>query len=569
MRIQNNYNMKSIISELKKNVNSVTNNAVLHSPLQINNLNAKNIAANFMPVAFKGVAPQITNTYIFNGDDTDLPVTKTKDGYLINPEAQTELIYGVDAVKFLNETKEFPYDTQIVVPRKAEGILHVDNKEIPLSDTSAVIINAGAKAEIEITKGYPTVVISKKDFDWYEPYSKDSKNEIFQNKFKELTFYNSHIFNGEFSTTSFLPRKMKNKNFLKKLEIEKSPTDNNLLADIYAKRDKLSEKYKKSIEFVKKTVEKLEDNGMLIHGKDGYISLKNQYAKDFLIKDMHEKGFTKEEINLTLPVFTLAKDAKMSGKYAIKNPACDYPPELIEKMKNAGILYNNKKDFEKNIYWKKCFSTEKDLREKLTECDFSPEEQNIIVENNKKANLTGFDLSGLRYINENLAVYNLAGKIHNLTNENTNWLTNSTAISSTAEDTPFFGISMVQSDEKRPVKISELRNETLHAHPNEKNKRQTEVYLITSGCAALNIVRNGKTHIKILKEGELGIVKPGVIHCVNTLLGEYEHIVVQIPSAFHYGYIFKTNVVPPEDYNKNVFEEQAKQKLLKIKRKHD
>ena len=50
-----------------------------------------------------------------------------------------------------------------------------------------------------------------------------------------------------------------------------------------------------------------------------------------------------------------------------------------------------------------------------------------------------------------------------------------------------------------------------------------------------------------------------------TILGEYEHIVAQVPSAFQYGFGFKSIVEPPEDYDKEALEDKARQELLEYK----
>ena len=106
--------------------------------------------------------------------------------------------------------------------------------------------------------------------------------------------------------------------------------------------------------------------------------------------------------------------------------------------------------------------------------------------------------------------------------------------------------------------MDELRKgEKLHKHPNKAEKRQTEIYMITSGAAALVVVRNGKPEIKILKEGDLAVIDAGVEHCVNSVLGEYEQIVVQVPSAFQYGFDFKCETPEPEGYSKEAFTKEA------------
>ena len=465
----------------------------------------------------------------------------------------------------MNNQSSFKYDTQVIFPKKAEGTMTIDGKDVPLPENSAVLINEGTNVTVKTKKGYPMVIMSKKDYDWYERYGRNSQDSGIKNKFLELMYYNSHSYNGEFSTSYLLPDKMRDENFLKTISINKWESKNNLLNDIYVQKDKLSEDDRKTIEFIKGAVDKLEENQMLQHKDDGYVRLTNPYAKDYLIRDMQQKGFTDDEIELLVPIFMQAREVRTSGKFALKNSVSDYSPELLKKMKSAGILYDNKTDAETNIYWKECFPNENSLRHRLSACGFTYDEVNTVISNWLKANSTGFDLSGLKFLNENVAVYNLNDKLNNWTSEKTNWVSNSTAISSLDGKTPFIGVSMVQTDEKRPIKMSEIRKEeVLHSHPNLEEKRQTEMYLVTSGAAALNVVKNGKTCVKILKEGELAVVGPGVAHCVNSILGEYEHIVAQLPSAFQYGFGFKSSVEPPADYNKEDLENQAIKELSQL-----
>ena len=132
---------------------------------------------------------------------------------------------------------------------------------------------------------------------------------------------------------------------------------------------------------------------------------------------------------------------------------------------------------------------------------------------------------------------------------------------------PFLGVSLVQYDkDEKPVKMSAIRKEEqLHSHPNLGERRQTEVYVITSGAAALNVVKGGQSRVQILKEGDLAVVGPGVLHCINSIVGEYEHIVTQVPSAFQYGFAFKEIKEPPKDYNAKALEEEARTELLTYK----
>lgn len=137
-------------------------------------ISSENIKANFTTLTFKGNIPQIKNAYIITSQTEDIPllITKKNDSYVVDFDSQTEIIYGLDAVKYLNSKDEFQYDTQIILPKKATGILHLKNKDIKLNENSAVLLNAGTKANLEIQKGYPMIVVTKKDYDWYEHYEK-------------------------------------------------------------------------------------------------------------------------------------------------------------------------------------------------------------------------------------------------------------------------------------------------------------------------------------------------------------------------------------------------------------
>ena len=309
-------------------------------------------------------------------------------------------------------------------------------------------------------------------------------------------------------------------------------------------------------------VEKLKETGAAYDRPDGYLKFSTLYNPDFQANYLKENGFTQKQIEAVMPIYKKSRQAHMDARFSLKNPASDYPYELVEKMKEAGIIHNNKKLAGEFIYWKETFANETDIRNKLGEKGFEPWEIELIVDNWRKYNLTGFDLSGLKHISPKMAVYGFSDKLNNWTQEATNWITNSTAPTSSEGITPFVGVSMVQMDEDEIVPMSKIRSEEkLHAHPNLEEKRQTEIYLITSGAAALNVVKGGKSQVKILREGELAVVGPGVLHSINSISGEYEHIVSQVPSAFQYGFGFKQIVEPPQDYDEERLGQEAFEQL--------
>lgn len=522
-------------------------------------LNAK---ANFLPVSFTGNAPSIKNAFIITKQD-DIPLLETKQNgsYIIDFDSQTEVIYGKQAVKFLNKTDNFPYDTQIIIPKKCEGELEIDGENIPLGENSAVMLNGGTKAKISIKKGYPMVIFSKKDYDWYERYGKNAKAPTIQGKFSELMYYNSHLYNGDFSPNMLLGEGLLSDKFLKSLGIDKYKSANNLIYDLGAKRELMSKDKRAEFDKKKALLDKLFENDLIEMKPNGYVRFKIFYTDDYQTDLLAQKGFSKEEIDNIMPVFKLTKMLYTDSRFVRKDDAADIPPDLAEKMKQAGILYNNKKRTE-NLFWRETFGNEQTLRERLTSAGFNFDEQNLIVNHWINENNTGYDISGLRFINKNAAVYNLERKVNNWTLEKTNWVTNSTAMSSSDGVTPFIGTSLVQTDEEKIFSMSELRKgEHLHKHPNLDERRQTEMYMITSGAAALIIVKDGKPKVKILKEGDLAVIDPGVEHCVNSVLGEYEHIVVQVPSAFQYGFDFKCITKEPDGFNAEEITQNAKKAL--------
>ncbi len=535
--------------------------------LLLNEISSSVLKANFSPVSFKGNAPSIKNSYIITSEkDIPLLITKKNDSYVVDFDSQTEIIYGIDAVKYLDFSPYHQYDTQVIFPKNTDGIIRVDGKEIKLPENTAVLINEDSEAEIEVKRGYPMVIISKKDYDWYERYGRNASDINIKNKFLELIYYNSHLYNGEFTPNVLLSEKLRDEDFLKGLSIDKWASRNNLVYDIYAKKDLLNEEDCAEIEFVKTLMDKLYSKGIIESKDDGYVRFRSLYNEDYQRKYLAENGFSDKEIDLLMPVCIKSRQINIDSKFSIKTSREGLEAETIKKMEKAGILFSNKNNTSPYIYWRECYGNEQSLRNKLNKEGFSQEEQSTIVRKWRDYNNTGFDISGLKFLNANLAIYNLNDKLNNWTHEKTNWVTNSTAISSSEGKTPFIGVSMVQSDKKTPVSMDEIRREEkLHMHPNLEEKRQTEIYMVTSGAAALNIVRNGKSQIKILKEGDLAVVGPGVAHCINSIIGEYEHIVTQVPSAFQYGFGFKSIVTPPEDYNEETLKQEAFKALLEAK----
>ena len=59
--------------------------------------------------------------------------------------------------------------------------------------------------------------MSKQDFSWYERYSKNAADANIRNKYLELMYYNSHLYNGEFSPNALLPDRIRDEKYLKSI----------------------------------------------------------------------------------------------------------------------------------------------------------------------------------------------------------------------------------------------------------------------------------------------------------------------------------------------------------------
>ena len=508
--------------------NSVDTRCIKQNPIQCNSVaEQKNL---FAPkelrsyINFHGNAPQITKATIVSTGDEDVVVQKTENGgYVVEPETQTELIYGNDAKKFLSKTKKFEYDTQITFPVKAKGSLFIDGKEIKVKENSTVLLNKGTEAQVKVESGYPQILMSKKDYPWYSKHGNKNEKVDLKNKFNELIYLNSHTYNGEFRPKLF----------------GKQDHENDYLAA------------------------KLRDNGFIKDTKDGFIKFEHYPTWDYQKEQLSKKGFNDWDLNAIEPVYKQVRQTKLDAKVTLRTKTHGISQSTLQKLKDADIVFNNKKQTE-DMFWKKNYESEWELRDLLNQkTDIRDKEQDTVVNAWKYENKAGYDVTGLKFINNNAAVYSFEDKVNNWNQEKSCWLTNSTALGS-LKGAPSLGTSIVQADRKEPTPMSALRKgEHLHTHPGTKEKSQTEIYMITSGSAALTVVRNGKPTIKVLREGELAIIPPKTPHCVNSVMGEYEQVVSQIPSCFQYGFGFKENMDLPSGYSEEQLTQQAREELLK------
>jgi mannose-6-phosphate isomerase-like protein (cupin superfamily) len=453
-----------------------------------------------------------------NARDIELKPTKNK-GFIVDTKTNTELIYGKPAIDYLNKTSVFDCDTQITFPKNTSGTFCIDNQIIDVKEDSTVLISAGTKAKVNIKMGYPHILKTQKTLPWYKKHSSDEL--CLKDKFNDLIRLNSHTYNGEFKSTIF-------------------SNDNDVNNTL---------------------INKLNNNNLINQEKNGYFKFKKYPTWDYLKTSLND--FSDAELNILEPIYKQLRQTKLDTKLTLKTDADLLPLETINKLKQNNILFNNKEHLDK-IFWKTNFESENHLREVLTSKNILGNEQDKIIAAWNKNNKIGYDITGLKFINDNAAIYSLEDKVNNMNMSKSCWITNSTALASTKEAATI-GTSTVNIETQEPIAMSKIRkDEKLHVHPKLEGKSQTEIYLVTSGAAALTIVKKGIPQIKILKEGEVAIIPPKTPHCVNSVMGKYEQIVSQIPSVFQYGPVFKQNYNLSEQVQQNL-ENQAKVELMNIK----
>lgn len=475
--------------------------------------------AKFLPVSFGGNASDIKKATIITNEQ-DIEIKKENNSYMVEKESQTSVIYGNDAKDFLANKTKFDYDTHVIFPKKARGFIEINGKKSKINENSAIVLGKGAEAKISVEGGYPMVLESKKDLSWYSRYSASSPEQKIRWKFEEINWVNSKLYNGEISKDSF---------------------------DVSI-ADKL----------VKTGVAEVRHNDKL--------RFKQYLPTEIKKMELKEKGFSDKEIESILPKYDIIREVRLSAKISRKTGKNALSDETVKKLKDTNFLIKSRPFLpsDNNIYWKENYGNKDELVKCLQTKGFDNDSISKIVEAWGKNNKTGYDLSGLNLLSDNIAQYSLDKKVNTWTTEKTCWLTNSTEMVSQDGKAPSIGTSIVQAESKEPVSMNKIRSaEKLHVHPNDSDRKQSEVYLITSGCAALTIVKNGKAQVKILKEGEMAVISPGVQHCVNSIVGEYEQIVTQIPSAFQYGFEFKHEAEYPQGTSQTELEKEAAKELKK------
>ncbi|MBN1493427.1 MAG: DUF1868 domain-containing protein [Candidatus Omnitrophica bacterium] len=98
---------------------------------------------------------------------------------------------------------------------------------------------------------------------------------------------------------------------------------------------------------------------------------------------------------------------------------------------------------------------------------------------------------------------------------------------------------------KKHMPFKEIRPaESLHRHPRGAgSESQTEIYFIAKGTAGLLFIERGIPQLLFLRAGDMAIVAPDTMHEILFVgSGRYEHVAVQVPSTYQYGYKFRENI---------------------------
>ena len=88
-------------------------------------------------INFTGNAPSITKALSLgpDGHETELKPTKN-GGFIVEERTNTELIYGNNAKKYLENKTTFDKDTHVIFPKKAKGKVTIDGKTTKIDENT-------------------------------------------------------------------------------------------------------------------------------------------------------------------------------------------------------------------------------------------------------------------------------------------------------------------------------------------------------------------------------------------------------------------------------------------------
>ena len=465
-------------------------------------------------VSFGASTADKINSAILLGVVSDNPVVKRFDGgYLVDPTTETVIYYGADAKKFLKDVKTFTDDTQIIL--QSDGKITAESlngEKYSLDEPGAILLKPYTYLNVTSVEGNPLVITSKAPPGWYDKFSPEGATKQYFDNLVNINknYYKGYIHNSAFGDS--LPELL----------------DNNIVVA----KNASSIKFNKDVKNLYVLHQKLEQTSLSEKEKAKIVKLYKQ------VQNRKIQAQNPGEVDSSSFV------GPLNGVY--------------KKLLDSKILTQNK-NIPQKAKWSSLYS-EEDLRKSLEKkLALSEEDQDKVIDIWKKTTKSGYDITGLVKEAKGIAVYKHSDKINQYNSMPTEWMTNSTTW--TEQGAPFVGVSRVVSADSQGARgFNEIRpEEVIHKHQNHDDpfKKQEEIYVVTKGKAAFYTANDNKKEVKILNAGDMMVVPSGFAHGVVAIDDDYEHLCVQTPSAFQYGFQFK-NVLEP--FSEELVEE-AKNKL--------
>lgn len=427
-------------------------------------------------------------------EDSIEELTPSSDGgYLVERETGTTSYYGPAAKSYLERTKHFDRETEVIIPRGGSAVITYKGQSLHITEPGAVLIGADTEVDVKLCKGDVLVISTEKAPSWYRKFGAEGEHSA---EFEKITRLNQKLF------------------------------------ACLTHQSRIGED----------SLRRLLDYGIVERDRDdgAYVKWDPSFKDhDTLRAKLIEAGFQGAEMDEMEKIWENTIKRKLHG-YDSGIIRKDMLPERIrDRLVKGGILNKNRFDGN-NLFWSS-YSTENELRSSLSRKGFDQADTDGIVSTWRETTRSGYDNTGLVWDKGKVVSYVHREKINLWNEQDTEWIVNSTEYA--GEMDPFtVGVSIVQArkpaDEPHPFK--EIRpGETLHRHPQSEDRKQTEAYMATDGSAALLSIRKGKPHITYLNKGDMAVINAGVPHCVLAYNGPYEHLCFQVPSAFQYGFMFK------------------------------
>lgn len=426
--------------------------------------------------------------------DAVTPLHKAEDGgYLLDSDSGTRIYCGEDALRYLKEVTTFDRETEVILP--AGTSLDVKPRgafNLRLSEPGAVLLGKGAEAEVTCLEGTPVVVTTERHPKWYAALRPEGE---MKEQFEQLAGINKKLF------------------------------------ALKTYRDRFSGDQLKTL--LNYGIVKVDEQN------NHFVTWATFRTHEELDSKLIECGFGGKDVSQISSIWERTMKKKL---YALSGGSFQtdaISPGTLRKLTAGGIAkeFGGARPF---CIWTDVYS-EAELKDRMTRAGIGEDEAAQALSLWKKTTKAGYDNTGLAWEQGKVVAYVHRDKANMWNDENTEWIVNSTQYG--GENGPFCtGVSHVQAAETyhEPSSFKCIRPaESLHRHPVREEKKQTEVYLVTGGKGVLVSMQKGSPQLTFLKEGDLAVISPDVPHCVMAMQGDYEHICLQVPSAFQYGFLFK------------------------------